>query len=204
MLSKLFSTLVVLFAVVSTVVSSPVNAVSLASHRAGISFNNWGHLSSLANFDNFYGRDNFIGSISRQKFIEQDRHLVCRTQSVEIVQQRLLVIQEMAKRILTEQVCDVETQTIVFEQFHSSLGLFRRDLRRTSGHRVGFDRSISNHFRDVVQVDGSLTNHNFGFSGHDLGRNYVVFGGSNWNDRTSPASVFSAYSAAHQAINRFH
>jgi hypothetical protein len=103
-------------------------------------------------------------------------------------------------RLVTEQVCDVETQTIVFEQFHSSLGLFRHDLHRTSDHHVGFDRKISDHFHDVVEVDGSLSTHDFGFSGRDIGLNTVVFGGSNWNDRTSPASVFRAYSAAHQAI----
>lgn len=106
----------------------------------------------------------------------------------------------MAKRIITEQVCEVETQTVTFEQFHASLGLFSHDLRRTSDLHVGFDSSIASHFSDFFEEDGSLSTEDFGFTGHDLGLNTVVVGGSNWNAETSPASVGAAFSAARSAI----
>ncbi|KAF8908894.1 hypothetical protein CPB84DRAFT_1674062 [Gymnopilus junonius] len=165
------------------------------------SFDNWGGFSSLSGFDNFYGADNFIGSISEQTVVEQDQELVCHSESIEIIQQRLLVIQEMAKRIITEQVCEVETQTITFEQFHASVGLFRDDLRRVSGHHVGFDSSIVSHASDFFEADGeSLSTVDFGFTGHDVGKHTVIVGGSNWVSETSPASVTSAYRAARGAF----
>ncbi|KAF8158111.1 hypothetical protein B0H34DRAFT_442184 [Crassisporium funariophilum] len=199
MFGKLFK-FVLASAVIGSVAATPVPTSSGLVARGSYSFDNWGGFSSLSGFDNFYGSDNFIGSISSQTIVEQDQELVCHTESVEIIQQRLLVLQEMAKRIITEQICEVETQTVVFEQFHASLGLFSHDLRRTSGHHVGFDSSISNHFSDIVSSDSSLSANDFGFSGHDLGSNTVVVGGSNWDASTSPASVGAAYSAAHAAF----
>ncbi|PPR04101.1 hypothetical protein CVT24_010674 [Panaeolus cyanescens] len=181
-------------------IPAPAAGQALAA-RGYYSFDNWGGYSSLSGFDNFYGADNFVGSISSETVVEQDSTLVCHSESIEIIQQRLLVLQEMAKRIITEQICEVETQTIVFEQFHASLGSFSSDLRRHSGHQVGYDRSIAGHFGDIVSSDGSLSTNDFGFSGHDLGSNYAIVGGSNWNDATSPASVGSAFSAARGAIS---
>lgn len=55
-------------------------------------------MSSFSGFDNFYGSDNFIGTVTSQTVVEQDQELVCHSLSIEIIQQRLLVIQEMAKR----------------------------------------------------------------------------------------------------------
>jgi hypothetical protein len=66
--------------------------------RGDISFDNWHGISSLSGFDDFYGSDNFIGSIQTQTVVEQSQELVCHSESIEIIQQRLLVIQEMAKR----------------------------------------------------------------------------------------------------------
>ncbi|GLB44189.1 hypothetical protein LshimejAT787_1601190 [Lyophyllum shimeji] len=137
--------------------------------RGFTSFNNWGGHASLANFDNFYGVDNFDGSHFSQVVVKQDHELVCHSQAIEIIQQRLVVLQEMAKKIITEQICEVETQTIVFEQWHSSLHGFSRDLRRLTGHHVGYDRRIVSHFGEIVNVDGSFNTHDFGFTGHDLG-----------------------------------
>jgi hypothetical protein len=51
----------------------------------------------MANFDNFYGAGNFDGSQNPQTVITV-QETVCHTQSVEIIQQRLLVLQEMAKK----------------------------------------------------------------------------------------------------------
>jgi len=199
MFANIFKIAVVASALVAGVVAKPL-PLSRISARGLTSFDNWGGFSSLSGFDNFYGSDNFIGSVSSQTIVEHDQELVCHSQSIEIIQQRLLVIQEMAKRIITEQVCEVETQTIVFQQFHASVGLFSHDLRRTSGHHVGFDSGIVSHFGDFFEADGSLSTHDFGFSGHDIGSQTVVVGGSNWNDVTSPASVGFAYSSARGAF----
>jgi len=199
MFGKLFSTAVLVSALIAGAVTKPVQLNRLTA-RGDISFDNWHGISSFDGFDNFYGSDNFIGTIHSQTVVEQDEELVCHSESIEIVQQRLLVIQELAKRIVTEQVCEVETQTVVFEQFHSSLGLFSHDLRRTSGLHAGFDAGITSHFSDFFEEDGSLSTEDFGFSGADLGSNTVVVGGSNWDSETSPASVASAYSAARSAF----
>ena len=161
-------------------------------------------MSSFNGFDNFYGVDNFDSSVHFSQQIETSSQVVCHTQAIEVIQQRLLVLQEMAKRIVLEQVCEVETQTVVFQQFHASLGLFSNDLSRVSGHSVGFDSGIASHFGSICAADGSLTTDNLGFTGSDLGQHTVVVGGSNWNDGTSPASVGSAFGAANMAISSLH
>ncbi|KAF8968108.1 hypothetical protein BDZ97DRAFT_1916332 [Flammula alnicola] len=174
--------------------------------RGGVhSFDNYGGYQSLSGFDNFYGSNNFDNSQFSESSITivKEQELVCHSQSIEIIQQRLLVLQEMAKRIITEQVCEVETQTVVFEQFHSSLHGFSRDLRRFSGRGVGYDSGIASHFSSFYNSDGSLSTSDFGFSGHDLGSSYVVPTGSNWNDAHSHVSVNSAYSAARSAVTKF-
>jgi len=157
----------------------------------------------LDHFDDFYGSDNFDGSHSTQVIVH-DQQLVCHTEQIEIIQQRLVILQEMAKRIITEQICEVETQTIVFEQFHSGLGSFSHDLRRNSGHQVGYDHNIASHFGSIIGSDGSLSSQDFGFSGHDVGSQTVVVGGSNWNDQTSPATVNDAFSQARDAYFSLH
>lgn len=83
----------------STEICLPDSIFTLASHRGkDISFNKWGGFSSLDGFDNFYGRDNFVGFCDNYVFVKQDKELVCRSEAIKIVQQRLLVIQELAKR----------------------------------------------------------------------------------------------------------
>lgn len=194
------------------ILSNPL--ISVVSRRSDSSFDNWGSISSLSGFDNFYGSDDFSGSSFSTTVIKQTQELVCHSESVEIIQQRLLVLQEMAKRlvhhlfwtfssssflrirIITEQICEVETQTIVFEQFTASLSSFSSDLLRKSGRSVGYDSGIASYYGDIQSSDGSLSNDDLGFSGHDLGSNYVSVQGSNWNPQSSPASVGAAYSAA--------
>jgi len=188
-------------ALVATVSAKPLPVKQELSARHGsYSFDNWGGYSSFNGFDNFYGSDNFVGHFSETQVVEQQSELVCHTESVVIIQQRLLVLQEMAKRIITEQICEVETQTVVFEQFHASLGSFSGDLRRKSGRSVGYDSGIASHFSDIESSDSELSTNDFGFSGHDLGSNYAIPSGSNWDASTSPASVGAAFSAAKSAV----
>ncbi|KAJ3785491.1 hypothetical protein GGU10DRAFT_422531, partial [Lentinula aff. detonsa] len=164
------------------------------------SFDNWGGISSFSGFDNFYGVDNFSGVVSDQVVVEQ-QEVVCQAVSIEVVQQKLLVLQEMAKQIITEQVCDVETQTVVFQQFLSSCNHFSSDLLRTSGVQVGYDSDIVSHYGSFYNADGSLSTSDLGFSGSDVGKSVVVPSGSNWNSATSPASVGNAFNAALSAAN---
>ncbi|TFK40824.1 hypothetical protein BDQ12DRAFT_468670 [Crucibulum laeve] len=203
MFAKIFVNIALASALVAGVLAKPVS-VNRFARTDSHSFNNWGGISSLSNFDNFYGSDNFDNShfsSSSQTIIEQSQEVVCHTEQIEIIQQRLLVLQEMAKRIITEQICEVETQTIVFQQFHASLGSFSSDLSRSSGRHVGYDSGISSHLSSIEGSDGSLSSNDLGFSGSNLGSQTIVPSGSNWNDQSSPSSVNSALQACSAAIS---
>jgi len=166
-----------------------------------VSFDKWGGHESLKGFDDFYGVDNWDGYKFKQVFVKQEHELVCRVQEVHIVQQRLLVLQEMAKKIITETICEVETQTIVFEQFRGGLHGFGRDLVRWPGHhQVGYDQEIVKHFPKIInQHDLSLNLDDWKFSGKDLGKHTVVVKGHNWDDKRSPKFVHKAWNAARNA-----
>ena len=121
MFGKLFSAVIIASSLIAGVASKPIQTNRLSQYfycpleayiltphvadcwlnsaaRGDISFDNWHGISSFNGFDSFYGSENFIGTISSQTVVEQDQELVCHTQSIEIIQQRLLVLQEMAKR----------------------------------------------------------------------------------------------------------
>lgn len=51
----------------------------------------------MDHFDDFYGSDNFDGSQSTQVIVHEQQ-VVCHTEQIELIQQRLVVLQEMAKR----------------------------------------------------------------------------------------------------------
>ncbi|KAF9477928.1 hypothetical protein BDN70DRAFT_880626 [Pholiota conissans] len=186
-----------LFSLVVGVLSSPLSArssgdVSAVSHD--ISFNNWGGLSSLSGFDNFYGSNDFYGSRNEQIIIVEQEQ-VCSVQEVVIIQQQLAIIQEFAKRIITQQICDVETQVIVLEQFHGNFRQFRNDVSRQSGRSIGYDHNVASMIGQLMNQDGSFNSHDFGFNGTDIGKNTVVPSGSNWNNSTSPQNVKSILSS---------
>ncbi|KAJ7931486.1 hypothetical protein B0H13DRAFT_1594095, partial [Mycena leptocephala] len=166
-----------------------------------VSFNKWQGIQSLDGFDSFNGIDDFNGFTRSQTVVESQE--VCHSVGIEIIQQRLAVLQEMAKRIILEQSCEVETQVIVFEQYYQSLGHFRGDLRRHSGHQVGFDRGISDHFSKIYNSDGSFCTDDWHFTGHDIGSQTVVIK-DNWDEQRSHSSVDSAYYTSRNAyfINR--
>jgi len=204
MFAKIAVPFVYITALAAGVMAAPTARapVSIAK-RSDHSFNNWQGHQSLNNFDNFYGADNFDGSRNQVTLIEENK-LVCRVQQVEIVQQRLVVLQELAKKIITETICEVESQTIVFEQWHSGLRGFGRDLRRQSGRQPGYDREIAGHFNKIYNDDGNFNFDNWGFSGRDVGKNHVTVGGSNWDDSRSFTSVNEAYRASRDAYNSIH
>jgi len=188
--------------------ATPINSGSAAkdlarrgdssSYTSDVSFNHWGGFSSLDNFDNFYGAGNFDGSRYNQVVVK-DHEVVCHAQKIEIIQQRLAVIRELAKKVITETICDVETQVVVFEQFHSGLGSFKGDLRRMSSHSVGYDRDIASHYGDLIGQDSSISTDDWSFSGSDIGKSTVVVGGCNWDESKSYLSVNSAYISSRNA-----
>ncbi|KAH6897595.1 hypothetical protein BKA70DRAFT_1198821 [Coprinopsis sp. MPI-PUGE-AT-0042] len=177
-------------------VHTPVHVpVHVPTHH---SFDRWGGYDSLKDFDHFYGVDNWDGYKFEQVFVKE-HELVCKTHEIHVIQQRLLVLQEMAKRIIVETICEVEVQTIVFEQWYASLHGFGRDLRRFPGnhHQVGYDQEIVKHFPKFIKVeDGSLNLDDWHFTGKDLGKHTVVVKGHNWDDKTSPSTVWKAWGAA--------
>jgi len=181
----------------SSAFGSPIELTDLDT-RGSFSLDRWGGHDSLRGFDNFYGSDNYDGHRYDQHFGSRDV-LVCRTVQIEIIQQRLLILREMAKQVITEQICEVETQTIALHQHLSNINSFYDDLHRRSGRRVGYDRHIAGRFGDIFDQDGSVTSNDLGFSGRDQGRDYVEVTGSNWDDERSPGSVNQAIIAARSA-----
>jgi len=205
MFAKFAASFVTVSALATGVMSGPLAYRSnnaLAARGGPASFNNYGGFSSMSDFDNFYGPDDFSHKKHFSPVVVQDYtqspELVCHSESVVIVQQRLAVLQEMAKKIITEQICEVETQTIVFQQYHSSLGGFSHDLGRSSGRHAGYDNSIVSHYGGFYNSDGSLSNYDFGFNGSDIGTNYYV-PSSNWDNTTSPGTVGNAYQVSQAA-----
>jgi len=164
------------------------------------SFNNWEGIQSLNGFDSFNGQNNFDGSRNSQTVIVQEQETVCETVQVTIIQQQLVVLQEMIKRIITQQICEVETQTIVFQQFSNSMGNFQNDISRKSSRQVGYDSNIAKKVSQLVNPDGSLNSTDMGFLGKDVGNNTVVPGGNNWNDNSSPNSVQDALNSIEVAV----
>jgi len=156
-----------------------------------VSFNNWGGYDSLSHFDDFYGDDNFIG-IHNTRTVSQES-VVCHSVDITVIQQQLAVLQEFAKRVVVQQICQVEVQTIVWSQFISGFSAFGEDIRRSSGRAIGFDHSIASHISDLVDSHGELNVHDFGFHGSDIGSNLIHVSGDNWVDGSSESSVGSAF-----------
>jgi len=175
--------------------------VNLYIRDTNVSLNSYAGLQSMAGFDNFQGAGNFDGSQNAQVIVVQEQQTVCHTEQIEIIQQKLVVLQEIAKRIITEQICEVETQTIVLEQLSSGLGSFQNDIGRKSNKQVGYDQNVAGLVGNLTNSDGSLSTSNLGFNGTSVGSNTVVPSGSNWNSSDGPAAVQNAYLAAQAAAN---
>ncbi|KAF8873350.1 hypothetical protein BD779DRAFT_1477059 [Infundibulicybe gibba] len=63
--------------------------------------------------------------------------------------------------LILGQICGIESQTIMFEQSHSSLDYFSNDLNHSSGHQAGYNQSIADYFSDIASAGGSLSIHDF-------------------------------------------
>ncbi|KAF8183922.1 hypothetical protein BJ912DRAFT_1144684 [Pholiota molesta] len=189
-----------LFSLAVGTLSSPLSSRSrrdVPSVNNSISFNNWGGLSSLNGFDNFYGSNDFSGSSNEQVIVVEQQVEVCHIQEVTVIQQQLVILQEFAKRIITQQICDVETQVIVLEQFRGGLHQFKSDVTHQSGRNIGYDQNVASMIPMLVNQDGSLNSTNHGFNGTDVGKNLIVPSGSNWNNQTSPQNVSTILGTIH-------
>ena len=71
---------------------------SVARRSSSPSFNNYGGFGSMSNFDNFFGQDNFDSIFNEQTIIEQSETIVCSSEEIIIVQQRLSILLEVAKQ----------------------------------------------------------------------------------------------------------
>ena len=56
----------------------------------------------MSNFDDFFGLNNFDSSENVQTVIIQEQELVCSSQEIEIVQQRLSILVEAMKQFVFE------------------------------------------------------------------------------------------------------
>jgi len=195
MFAKTIMSVAAVVALASSSMAAPMPSKRYSSSAPPISFNNYGGFSQLSNFDSFYGSDNFSGFSNQITEVDSET-VVCEDQSIEIVQQQLSVLREFAKSIITQTICQVEVQTIVYGQFISGLSDFSSDLSRSSGRSVGFDKSIASHISDLTDSSGNLVSNNLGFQGSSIGSNYVVPTGNNWQDSSSPLSVGSAHGLA--------
>lgn len=156
-----------------------------------MSLSNWRGIPSLQGFDDFNGISNFDGSKNGQVVVQEKQVVLPCHQSID----------DIMSRIITEQICEVETQTIVLSQFHNGVKDFKKDLARKSNRAVGYDANIASHLIRLVNSDGSLNSGSFGFQGTDVGNATIVPTGSNWNNATSPESVQAAEQAAQAALN---
>lgn len=169
-----------------------------------VSFDGYGGYHSLDNFDNFYGVEDFGGFSHFETstlVTEQKEEVVCHSISVEVIQQQLAIIREYVKKIITTQICEVETQTVVFSQFQTGIFGFGEDIRHVSGRHVGFDSHIASQIGLIHDEHGEIVSHDFGFSGSDIGHSFVAPSGFNWDASSSPATVGSAFSAAQSAAS---
>lgn len=196
----MFSKSFVAFAAVVAALSTSASAAPTAKRTSysPMSFDNYGGYSSMSNFDNFYGSDNYSG-YHNNIVVDKSTEVVCHSQTVEVIQQQLVVLREYAKKIVTEQICEVEVQTVVFTQFVSGFHDFSSDLTRSSGRSVGYDSSVASHIGSIHDSSGEIVSNNLGFEGSSVGSSYVSPSGNNWDSSSSPSSVGSAYSLSKSA-----
>ncbi|CAK5283781.1 unnamed protein product [Mycena citricolor] len=100
----------------------------------------------------FYGPNNFDGRKNKndQKIVIQEKQTQCEVVRVEIIQQKLAIIQELDNH---RQICDVETQTIVLEQHNGVLKVLGPTIQRTVVKKqIGYDKSIAAKLSQIVEL----------------------------------------------------
>jgi len=162
----------------------------------------------MSSFDSFYGPSNYAGYYNYQYLYGSDSSSTevvtetCSSIDITFVQQRLAILQEMAKRIITEQICEVEVQTIVLNQYFATWDSWYGYMVHDRSGYVGYDYNVAGRYSDLLGSDGSLTTGDLGFSGSSIGSALIVPSGGNWNAGSSPKSVDSAVQAAQRALDQ--
>jgi hypothetical protein len=156
----------------------------------------------MGNFDDFYGKDNFGGG-NNEIIVIQEEVIVCQSLDARIIRQQLRILQELAKQIISTQICEVEVQTIVLVEFNNDMDNYKKDVKRESGGKQpSYDKDIAGKYGNLKKDDGSLNQDDLGFSGSDVGKNSVVPQGNNWDDASGPQRVGEASDAADKAWNK--
>jgi len=197
MFQKAFTLFCVVYALCSAAHATPtaVRRHPMQLNSRDVSLANITSVPSLSGFENFFGPGNFNGNKNQQTVIQQ-KTVQCQQQDITLVQQRLTVLRELVKKVVVQQVCEVEVQTTVLTQLKSGIESFTQDVRHVTTRQVSFDESIASMVSQIQDSLGNLSGHDLGFSGSDVGNSSVVATGSNWNDQTSPASVGAVYNAS--------
>jgi len=177
--------------------TSSISSGGFNSGLSSFSLNGWGGFSSLDHFDDFFGQGNFNGCNNQQTILSET--VTCQTQEITVIQQQLSIVTEFAKRVILEQICEVEVQTIVWNQFVSSFSSFSQDITHVSGRSIGYDHVIASHISGLVDSSNHLIQHDFGFQGLNIGSNLINVHGSNWVSGSSQISVQSAIIASQTA-----
>jgi hypothetical protein len=184
------------FSLVACALAAPS---SLNRRTNPFTLDTWGGFHSLDHFDDFYGADNFVGISKEVTVVKKEQEVVCHSVDVVVIQQQLAIIREYVKKLITTQICEVETQTVVFSQFQSHISSFHDDIRRRSHRQVVYDDDIASRIGSIHDEHGEIVSHDFGFHGSDIGSHSISVSGCNWNDATSPDSVEKAFGAAQGA-----
>ncbi|KAF7327701.1 hypothetical protein MKEN_00349600 [Mycena kentingensis (nom. inval.)] len=210
---------VLLFTTLSSVVAKPLtfrraNAPALALQArepveiassvssSDVSFSSFQNITALRGFDDFEGAGNFRGERNQQVVVIQEVQTQCQDVQIQIVQQRLAILREVAKKIVTEHICNVETQTIVLAQHNGHLEVFREDIQRKTTRGIGFDQEIVSKFDQIFSQDGSLSVSDAGFTGIDIGKNLIVPSGNDWDEANSPQRQPSIDAAIEAAVSK--
>jgi len=182
-------------------ISTPVpqtHQTDLQSRSEAFPFNGWGGFQSLNGFDDFFGADNFLGN-KNEKIILPGQGS-CRSNDIGNIQQQLFIFQELIKKLILEEICEVEVQIIIIQQFTGGFDAFEQDLFRSNGQEPGFDKEIAK-FGDQLSFDeeGKFNIQDFGFNGDDIGKNIIIIINDNYDSDKSPASIKSAFDQSESA-----
>jgi len=182
-------------------ISTPVpqaRQTDLQSRSQAFPFNGWGGFQSLNGFDDFFGVDNFIG-IKNQIIILPEHQFFCKSSNIHHIHQQLFIFQELIKKLILEEICEVEVQIIILQQFTGGFDKFFDDLNRFNGQQPGFDKEIAKFGNQIFDVDGGFKDQDFGFNGGDIGKNIIIIINDNWDDDRSPESAKAAFDISGQA-----
>jgi hypothetical protein len=185
-------------------ISSPVpkpasTALESRQIQTSFPFNGWGGFQSLNGFDDFFGVDNFIGIKNQIIILPGHEQFFCKSSNVGHIQQQLFIFQELIKKLILEEICEVEVQIILLQQFTGGFDIFFNDLNRFGGKNPGFDKEIAKFGPQLFDFDGKFKIQDFGFKGHDIGKNIIIINGGNFKSDISPPSIKSAFDISSQA-----